>query len=80
MDNLNKFKSAFVSLMKNKKGTTSVKGGIVMLIGLLIFLVMLVSLAPSFFNYTTLGGPAWFDTLLPVMTAGILALAVWKFA
>lgn len=64
-------------LSGNKKGMG--KGKIAVLIGSLIFIIMLGALAPTFFsNLTTASAPSWYNTILPVVVAGGLVMAVWK--
>lgn len=69
--------SEVITFSGNNRGMG--KGKIAVLIGALIFIIMLGALAPSFFsNLTTTSAPSWYNTLMPVIVAGGLVMAVWK--
>lgn len=64
-------------LPKNKKGMGS--GKIAALIGALIFIVLVVALAPTMFTgLNETGGPSWMDTVLPVIVGAGIIFGVWR--
>lgn len=64
-------------LPKNKKGMGS--GKIAALIGALIFIVLVVALAPTMFTgLNATGGPSWMDTVLPVIVGAGIIFGVWR--
>lgn len=65
-------------LMKDKRGLS--KGRIATLIGALIFIVLAVALAPTMFSGADniSGAPTWLNTILPLIIAAGLVMAVYK--
>jgi hypothetical protein len=61
----------------NKKGVSAKIG---VLIGALIFLILVVALAPTFFNGLSniSGAPSWLNVALPVIVGAGLLIAVYK--
>lgn len=54
-------------------------GKIGVLIGALIFLSMLAGMGATFFTGLNItGAPSWMATVLPIVVAGGLVMAVWK--
>lgn len=68
----------FQNLKEDKRGLST--GKIAALIGALIFIVLVVSLSPTMFNgiNSDMGGPAWMITVLPIVVAAGLVMAVYK--
>lgn len=63
--------------LDSKKGMGS--GKIAALIGALIFIVLVVALAPTMFTgLNETGGPSWMDTVLPVIVGAGIVFGVWR--
>lgn len=61
----------------DKRGISS--GKIAALIGALVFVVLVGALAPTFFSdINETGGPAWVNTVLPIVVGAGLVMAVWR--
>lgn len=63
--------------MVSKKGLSS--GKISALVGALIFIVMAGALGPTMFeNANITGAPIWTQTVVPLLIAAGLVMAIWR--
>lgn len=64
-------------MRQDKRGLS--RGKIAGLIGALIFIVLVGALGPTMFSDLNItGAPAWLATVLPIVVAAGLAMAVWR--
>lgn len=65
------------AILHDKKGLGSGKIGA--LVGALIFIVLVTALGPTMFeNLNISGSPTWMVTVLPIIIAAGLVMAIWK--